>query len=292
MLALLVVLIVFAFSFQSLFCKLYTQNYKGSDSDCPVVFSTVYGLIIGIATFAYAGFKFAPSLITVVFGVINSITLFGYNFSLVEAAKKGPYSFLNISMLVGGIIIPMISGMLFFDSWLNGWQIFAIVIMLSASVVMNIKGFSLKGSSGMYYIWCAVLFLTNGIYGSLLDAQQTLMKQTQRSEMLIISFIGLSILSFAYLAVRNGKKCFAAFKTGKKALIYMLISGISATFAANLLVYLLNKINAAVLFTLDNGGVLILSMVYSAIIFKEKPDRYKYIGAFMALIGIIILSLV
>lgn len=292
MLALLVVFIVFAFSFQSLFCKLYTQNYKGLDNDCSIVFSVVYGLIIGIATLSSAGFYFKPSLLSVIFGVINSITLFGYNLSLVQAAKNGPYSFLNIAMLVGGIVIPMISGMLFFNSWLNLWQIIAIIIMLAASVVMNIKGFSLKGSTGKYYIWCLILFLTNGIYSSILDAHQNLMQQTERSELLIISFLGLSVLSFIYLIINRGKKALSAFKTGKKAMVYMVLSGISATFAANVLVYLLNKINAAVLFTLDNGGVLILSMVYSAIIFKEKPDKYKYIGAFMALIGIIILSFV
>ena len=49
--------------------------------------------------------------------------------------------------------------------------------------------------------------------------------------------------------------------------------------------------NASVLYTIDNGGVLVLSVLYSCILFKEKLSLAQGIGIGLSMVSIIALSL-
>ena len=65
---------------------------------------------------------------------------------------------------------------------------------------------------------------------------------------------------------RNGNKCVYAFNT------------------------LLGNV-VTVLYTIDNGGVLVLAAVYSVILFKEKIDKLKLFGIILATLSIVALAL-
>ena len=49
--------------------------------------------------------------------------------------------------------------------------------------------------------------------------------------------------------------------------------------------------DAAVLCTFDSGGVLLLSLLYSFILFKERPSKPQIAGMALSLISIIMLNL-
>ena len=49
--------------------------------------------------------------------------------------------------------------------------------------------------------------------------------------------------------------------------------------------------NASVLYTIDNGGALVLSMLYSCILFKEKLSLPQGIGIALSMVSIIALNL-
>jgi len=59
----------------------------------------------------------------------------------------------------------------------------------------------------------------------------------------------------------------------------------------NILMYALGLINVAVLYSLDNGGVLIVSVLWSAVILKEKLNRNKIIGLILAIAAVFALSI-
>jgi len=46
-----------------------------------------------------------------------------------------------------------------------------------------------------------------------------------------------------------------------------------------------------ILYTVDNGGVFVLSAIYSVIFFKEKIDKFKLIGMILAVLSIVALAL-
>ena len=71
---------IICYTFQGLFGKLYASAYTGEESDATPVFSCLYGVIVGVSVLAAAlGFRFTPSLPTVLLGVANGLALFLYN---------------------------------------------------------------------------------------------------------------------------------------------------------------------------------------------------------------------
>ncbi|MBQ2955152.1 MAG: DMT family transporter [Clostridia bacterium] len=293
MLAVLVAAMVLFYSFQSLFTRLYSANYEGPDAgQSTTIFSICYGVFIGLATLIVGGFQFAPSWQTVLFGVLNALMLALYNTSMIESGNRGPYSFLMICVMFGGLMIPLITGVAFLGEVITPIQWIAIALMLAAFVVMNARGLSLKGASKGYYLWCFLLFLSNGLYAVVMNLQTTFMNGAERTEMLSILFLTSALLAAVPKLIKGqGRELIEGFKMGKKAALHLLICCASATAAANLLMYILTQMEASILYTIDNGGVLVLSVIYSLILFKERPRWEQWIGIAMALISIVMLNL-
>lgn len=291
MTALLVAVLTLLFSFQSLFCKLFSQkNTSGSAAMTSTVFSITYGTFAGIATLVLAGFRFAPSSQTLLCGLINAVMLLVYNTAMIEASRSGSYSFQMICALFGGIVLPLLHEVLFLGGRLNMVQLAAIAMMLVSFVLMNLKGLTLKGSSGRFLFWCAALFTANGMYSIMMNLQQQLMNGTERNEMIILTYLVMALMYAAVQCARDRSALVEGFRIGREPLIYLLLCCVSATLAAHLMLYVLTLMDAAVLYTIDNGGVLILSVLYSFVLFKEKPSRIQALGIAMSAVSIVMLS--
>ncbi len=288
--ALLIVLIVFLYSFQTLFCAKYSDNYSGKSENTSAVFCVLEGLFLCLFTLAWIGFKFEPSPTTALFGMLNGFLLFGYNTSLIKANARGSYAFMNVVMLFGIILIPLLYSTLICGDRLQWYQLAAIALMLISFVLMNLHEIRLKGAPVSYYVYCFILFLCNGLYGTMLAIQSDY-NEAEKSEMLILTFGIMSIIAFIQLAAKEKKNTFKTFCVGKKAVLPLLLSLISASVAPNVLIIILPMVNTAVLFTVQSGGVLLLSVAYSYLFFKEKLTPSGFIGFFLALFSITILSL-
>ena len=105
----LIAVIILLYSFQTLFCTLFNDRYTGSKAASPYVFCVVEAIAIPLVSLAFNGFRFAPSGLTVLLGVLNAAMLFVYNTSLIAAGRRGSYAFLNVMMLFGGILIPIVT---------------------------------------------------------------------------------------------------------------------------------------------------------------------------------------
>ena len=56
------------------------------------------------------------------------------------------------------------------------------------------------------------------------------------------------------------------------------------------MLYILTLLSPSVLFTIDSGAVLVLSILYSLILFKEKPTWEVVLGMVVAVIAIVVVS--
>jgi len=293
MLAVLVALIVLLYTFQSLFTKLYSLHYEGpANGQSTAVFSICFGGFIGLATLAANGFSFAPTWQTVGWGLLNAVMLWLYNASLIKAGERGSYAFVMIANLFGAIILPMLVGIFFLGEKLTALQALAIGLMLVSFVVMNARSISFKGASGAYYFWCAALFVANGLYATIMNVQQELSAGMQNTEMLAISYIGSALVVLIAQAVRGQLRPLAAgFRMGKKSALFTLSCCIVATIASNMLLYLLSQMDSSVLYTIENGGVIVMSAIFSSILFKEKMRWEQVLGIVIATVSIVLLSL-
>ncbi len=288
--ALLIILIVFLYSLQTLFCTLYTNNYPGKAENASPVFCILESVAIAVFTWAWIGFKFELSAMTLLFGILNAVALFGYNTSLIKASSKGSYAFMNVAMLFGGILVPLLYTTIFLGDTLQWYQYAAIGLMLVSFVLMNYKEIKLKDTPWIYYVFCAILFVCNGMYGTFLKMQSDY-DVSQKNEMIILTYGIMGVIAFIQLTLKEKKDTFKAFKMSKKALLPLVLCLVSAALAINILVLVIPMVNTAVLFTVENGGVLLLAAIYSFIFFKEKPQLLTVIGMITAAVSITVLSI-
>lgn len=292
MTALMVAGMTVLFSLQSLFAKLFSQKHGSKNAAVTsTVFSIVYGVFAGFVTLALGGFRFAPSRETLTLGLLNAVMLLLYNTSLIEASRRGSYSFQMICLLFGGIVPPMLHEVLFLGGTLTAVQGVAIGLMLASFVLMNLKGLTLKGSDGRFLFWCAMLFLTNGLYGILMNLQQRRMNGAERNEMIILTYLGMAVLYAVWALLRNRSELTEGFRMGREPLVWLLLCCASATSAAHLMMVLLGRMEASLLYTIDNGGVLVLSLLYSFMLFREKVNAAQIAGIALASVSIVMLSL-
>jgi len=289
---LLVFLMILLYTFQSSFCNMYARHYPGDKKNSSTVYSVFYGVIVAAVTFVIAGFSLKPTAATLILGCLNGAVLVLYNTMLIKASSSGPYSVTMIFNLFGGIILPMLVSVFIDGAKLSLWQFISIAVMLIAFVFLNMEDKkSGEKISVIFILYCVVLALANGFYGVLLNSQKLITNASEDAEMIVITFAVSSILAFTLLAVKNGKETLPAFRQNKKSILSILAASVSAATAVNLLMYCLSLMNVAVLYTLTNGGVLIVSILWSAVILREKLGRTRIIGLILAIAAIFALSI-
>lgn len=292
----LIALVIVLYSFQTLFCRLYNNCYPGKEEVSPFVYCAYYGVFVSVATFFFGSCSFSPSWQTVLFGLLNAFALLLYNITLIKATATGSYAIANLSLLSGGILIPLLESVLIFGGVLQPIQYAGIALMLIAFGFLNADGlFAKKGekkekSNRMFYVYCALLLLANGAYGALFNAQQKLLNEAERTEMIILTFLPSAIIGFIMVLAKEKKNTLACFKQTRLSTLHLILCCISATIAINLLVYIMSLVDVAVLFTVENGGVLIMSALYAAFLFKEKLTLPKIIGLVIAVISMALLG--
>ena len=104
---LLLAVLALLHSFQTLFCTLYTSRYAGRSELASPVFCVLQSVVIALFTWVCSGFVTEAAPLTIVFGVLNALMLYGFNTSLIKAGSLGSYAFLNMMLLFGGLLVPL-----------------------------------------------------------------------------------------------------------------------------------------------------------------------------------------
>lgn len=287
---LLICFLIMLYTFQSFFGRKYTDNYPGDPNDASDVLTVVYGLVVAVISMIFSGFVFEFNVYTLCFGIANAVALIGYNAFLVKASQTGSYSIMMVFNLCGGIVIPAIVS-LFFGDKLSVIQIVAILAIFVSVYMMSKKKEDVKNPA-VFFVFCTLLAVCNGVYGALLNAQQKITSVSQKEEMVIYTFMISSVVALITLFIKKKGTAVTAFKQTKKSCVYLIACAVVAALAINLLVIILEIIESpTLLYTFDNAGVMLMSVLLSAIVFKEKLSKVNVIGCVIMCIGLICMSL-
>ena len=180
--------------------------------------------------------------------------------------------------------------LIFLGTRLNAWQIAAVAMMLVSFVMMNRDGLSGK-KSGAYLAWVGVLFLVNGLYGTLMGLQQNAMEFTQRSEMIVTTYLGTAVIGTLFSLVRERGEFFRGFRMSGRAAAFLGASALCCTGSVNLLLYAMKLVRLTVLNVTVNGGVLVISAGLAYFVFREKMTAWKIAGIGLAAVSVILLSI-
>ena len=293
---LIIALVILLYTLQSLFTRLYTDYYPGNKDLTTPVFAVVCGLIVTVVSFIFSGFSFSCGWLTVLLGVINAAVLYGYDAFIIKASGTGPYSILMTFSLTGGIVVPAIV------SWVSGsadfsWmQLISIFIIFAAVLMISKKDDEAENKEEhkkhrvFFLTICTLLGLANGLYGVLLNTQQEVTGVAEKEEMVAITFIGAALISLVQLVVKEKKNTLKAFKQTKLSLIFLLLTALVSALAINALVIALEGVDSTIVYTFDNAGVLLISAVASAILFKEKLSKLNIIGCLIMSVGLICMA--
>ena len=292
----IIALVILLYTLQSLFTRLYTDHYPGDKGLTTPVFAVVCGLIVTAVSFIFSGFNFSCSWLTVLLGLINAAILYGYDAFIIKASATGPYSILMTFSLTGGIVVPAIVSWLFFSVPFSFVQLISILIIFASVLMISRKEGEdenkeeHKKHRTVFLIICTLLGLANGLYGVLLNTQQELTGVAEKEEMVVVTFMGAALISLIQIIVKEKKNTLEAFRQTKMSLIYLLLTALVSALAINALVIALEGANATLVYTFDNAGVLLLSAIASAILFKEKLSKLNIIGCIIMSIGLICMS--
>lgn len=271
---------ILMYTLQSLLTRKYSDHYPGKPQMASPVFTVVSGLVVAIVSFSMClfggGIVAHPS--TVLLGALNAATLLVYNTCLIRASQKGPYSILMIFLIAGGILIPTVEESISSRTPPSLVTLACIlVILISVYLVSSKKEESLKGG-GTFFLLCTVLGVANGVYGSLLNIQQRLTGAGEKEEMVAITYLGAALLSAILLAVGAKKELGATLRQSRRSLFYLLASSATVVTAILLLTLLIGRMDITLLYTFDNSSVLLLSVLCSAVFFKEKMSAKNIVG--------------
>ena len=257
---------VLLYTFQSAFCNLYARHYPGERAFSSPVFSVFYGVTVT-----------AVSSVTLWMGTVNGTVLVLYNMFLIRAAALGPFSITKVFSVSGGILIPLIWSVLHDGEKLSVWQIAAILLMVFACVMMNLSGQKEKVKISLrFLLTITLLACVNGCYGILVNTQQRVMEGTENAGMILVTFASSALLGLALLAFTARRKTFAAFRQTKKSALFALM---------------LSAVSAPVLYAINNGGILVVTVFWSRLILKEKLTPAKAVWLCLIVCAIVALSL-
>jgi uncharacterized membrane protein len=286
-----IILLISIYTGQSFFCKLYTKLYPGDPDATTPVFSVVSGFVTALAAlgFALLSLPFHWNWQIIAMGIVNSVILAVYNFSMVKASECGPYSIQMSMMLSGGILLPaFISYTYGLGLKPLGW-LFVAIIVVSVFLVSKKPGESFFSGNGKFWLFCLILFVFNGLYGAILAHQNAYAVTASSKNELIICTFGMSgLINFVLGFVNRKKRFLSDFKQSGLSLLFLLLCSLCTSSAIILLSTLINNgMNTTLLFTFDNAGVLFFSVVCSAIFLKERLSALNWVGCASMALGLI-----
>lgn len=285
--ALIIAGIILFFSAQALLCKKYADLYPGKPSLASPVMTVFCGLAVALTALALDGFRPDPAPATVWLGLANAAALVGYYTFLILGAQTGPYSVLTVFSVAGGIVVPPFSAWIFFGDRPSLYKMLSIAVILAAVWMVSYRKQENRTFSALFLPVCLLLALSNGAFGSLLDAQQRLTGAGQRNAMMAVSYFGMVAVSLIVLLARERKGTFAAMKQTRASLVVLLCCAVAMAVAANLLVFAIRYVNTTVLYALENAGAMLLTVLASCLLFKEKLTPLNIAGCAVMAAGMV-----
>ena len=289
--ALLTLSAVMCYTGQNFFNKCYTNAYQGPGETIGSLFSLVYGLVVGVITLGLGGFRFAPDGATWLLGSCNGVALVLFNRAMIGAGRRGPFTFQSMIAAFSGIIVPMAGLYLLYGDAIAPIRLVGIALMLAAMVGYNAQGLSFSGVKKGYGAYLVLLFIANGAYGLLNAVQQRVESNALHTEMILVTFWVSAVLSGGLLLCEKKSPLRQVFRAGKRAWAFALLSSVCAAFAVNLLMRALRYVPAALLYAINNGGILILLALLNRAVLGERIGKLQWVAIAAAVAALVLMNL-
>ena len=266
------------------FCDGGYRRESGSGVGPALLLSVISSLAGALFLLCTNSFSLSVTVFTLLIAGIAAINGVVYTFCTLKALDKINLSLYAMFSMLGGMVLPSLSGILFFEEPLTAAKIICLVL-ITLALCLTVKG--VRGQSGglIYY---AGVFALNGLAGVLSKIfQEAPYKKADAASYsiwisLITAVLGVVLLCFFYKKVS---------RPTWKAVCYASGKGLLNRTANYLLLLALAVLPASVQYPFVTGGVMIVSTLISVCI-GEKVTKKELLAVGIAFLGILALTVI
>lgn len=272
------------------FCK--KEIKSGADLN---IFNGVSSVLsaITLAVIAFASGELRlPSAYTLLLGVVFGVATALCAILHMKALESGPLSYTNV-ICSCAMVIPSISGMIFFGETVTTWQYVGMALML-VSFVCAVDG--KNDQSGMNFKWmlmCLGSFLFSGSVGVMQKAHQTSPHKDELGVFLVIAFLISAVFSLALMGWSKAKKGESITVLSrariKKFIMVSAVCGVGIALCNQINMYLAGVMDSFIFYPVVNGASMILTTAAGLIIWKERLTGRQWLGLVMGAAAIFLL---
>ena len=256
------------------------QKESGSGMGATFIFSLVNSLAGLFCLLVTSGFRLDFTPFTLVMAVLTAMNAIGYTFCSLKAFEHINLSLYSIFAMLGGMLLPFVVGIMFYDESLTVGKSIAL-ILIAAALAFTVKRGEKKNGT-VYYVG---VFVLNGMSGVLAKIFQSApYEKTDAASYSIWSALVCAVISaFVLLAIRKSVK-----KPSAKAIALSSGFGAINKIANYMLLIALAVLPASVQYPFVTGGTMIVSTAI-ALISRQKPSWKELVSVGLSFAGVLIL---
>ena len=228
-------------------------------------------MFLSIALPSGVGASIHTVVLGVVFGLVSAISSI---FSQ-QAYKKGPVSYTNL-LIMSSMVIPALSGVMFFGESISVGKIVGILLMLVA-IVMSVCNKEDKKASVAWLLCSLISALATGGVGILQKVHQSSPAKGELMWFLCIAF-GVSAIISEIFVVANSKKTPITVVMDKKIILFIVACGVATMLNNVINLYLSGVMESIIFFPTVNGANILLLLVVSLVFLKERIRPLQWVG--------------
>ena len=244
----------------------------------------VVGSIVGIISLSIiSGFDFSITWFTLICAILSAVNIIGFNLFSLKALEKVNLSVYSLFTMLGGMSLPTLVGIIFYNEGITLAKIVCIALIILA-LSMTVGGKKSQGGP-IYYIG---VFILNGTFGviSKFFSSAPYPKVSSATYSLWMAVLTLAISLVVLFIVRKQFKM-----PSIKAVLYSAGGGFLNRVANYLILLALVVVPVSIQSPLTTGGVIIASTLISAIV-GQKPTKKEIISVIISFVGIMSLILI
>ena len=290
----LLILAVVCFAAQFAFTKLY-EGWLRQTAVTSLVMLTVTSAIGAVLFLAVGGFRLQFSPSSTLWALALAVIMIPYYMLGIKVLSLGSLAIYSMFMMLGGMLVPFFYGLLLLEEpvspgkWLGTALLTLCIILQAVLPAVPQEGTQhKKGQKQLFFFLCILIFFINGLTGVIAKAHEISSAPVNEASFTALSCVFTAVLSLALLLFAPGRtEKNASIKAAltPKPLLIMLFLGAAAYTGSFLHLMAAESVPASVQFPLVSGGVIVLSALVSAFIFKEKISRQEWFcvgGSFLA----------
>lgn len=262
------------------------QEQCGNGVYITAVFSLFTALVGAAALFVIGGFHFAVTPFTFLMATLAALNNLAFSYFAIRSLGLINLSLFSVFSMVGGMVLPFVVGILFYDEGLTVAKIICLVLITVAMCFTVQKGENKGG--WIYYIG---VFVTNGLSGvySMIFNGAPYAKASAADYSLLGALLRIGIAGLVVLVLCKKKKS-KPITVNTTVTVSLVACGLLGVLANYLLLLSLKYIPGSLQYPLITGGVMIASTVIGYCT-KSKPKPRDLAAVGIAFCGMLALLL-